>query len=151
MSDAAATTRPGRRAALAVIAAAPAAFLAACAGDNPAPGGVPIQPVHVIFFEDDSIAVGPTALNVIQDAAQVARRFPQAPIRVLGFIAPDPNDAPTVLQARRLSRTRADRVVAELVNLGIPQDRIQVLGRGQASFADIPLEARRVEIHIGSN
>jgi outer membrane protein OmpA-like peptidoglycan-associated protein len=46
---------------------------------------------------------------------------------------------------------RADRVVAELVNLGVPQDRIQVLGRGQAPFVDVPLEARRVEIHIGPN
>ena len=54
-------------------------------------------------------------------------------------------------QARRLSRMRADRVVAELVNLGVPQDRIQVLGRGTAPFVDVPLEARRVEIHIGPN
>jgi outer membrane protein OmpA-like peptidoglycan-associated protein len=107
--------------------------------------------VRVIFFEDDSLALGPGAMDVVQDAAQTARRFPQAPIRVLGFIAPDPQDAPTTLQARRLSRMRADRVVAELVNLGIPQDRIQVLGRGQAPFADVPLEARRVEIHIGPN
>jgi outer membrane protein OmpA-like peptidoglycan-associated protein len=151
MSDAAAAPRAGRRAALAAIAAAPAAFLAACASDTPAPGGVPLQRVHVIFFEDDSVTVSPSAMGVVQNAAQIARRFPQAPIRVLGFIAPDPNDAPSTLQARRLSRQRADRVMAELVNLGIPQDRIQVLGRGQAAFADIPLEARRVEIHIGSN
>jgi outer membrane protein OmpA-like peptidoglycan-associated protein len=90
-------------------------------------------------------------MNVIQDAANVARRYPQAPVRVLGFIAPDPNDAPSTMQARLLSRRRADRVVTELVNLGIPQERIQVLGRGQCAVADIPLEARRVEIHIGSN
>jgi outer membrane protein OmpA-like peptidoglycan-associated protein len=151
MSDAAAAPRAGRRAALAAFAAVPAAFLAACAGGAPAPGGVPLQPVRVVFFEEDSVVVGAAAMGVVQDAAQVARRFPQAPIRVLGFIAPDPQDAPTTLQARRLSRMRADRVMAELINLGIPQDRIQVLGRGQATFADIPLEARRVEIHIGSN
>jgi len=41
--------------------------------------------------------------------------------------------------------------VAELVHLGVPQDRIQVLGRGTAPFVDVPLESRRVEIHIGPN
>jgi outer membrane protein OmpA-like peptidoglycan-associated protein len=150
MSNAAGPSFARRRAVLAALAALPAGLLAACAG-TPAPGGIPPQPVRVVFFEDDSMTVGPTALNVIQDAANAARRFPTAPVRVLGFIAPDPNDAPTTLQARRISRQRADRVVAELVNLGVPQERIQVLGRGQASFADIPLEARRVEIHIGNN
>ncbi len=151
MPDAAAAPRGGRRAALATLAGLPMAVLAACAGGTSAPGGVPPQPVRVIFFEDDSLALGSAAMDVVQDAAQTARRFPQATIRVLGFIAPDPQDAPTTLQARRLSRMRADRVLAELVNLGVPQDRIQVLGRGQAPFVDVPLEARRVEIHIGPN
>jgi outer membrane protein OmpA-like peptidoglycan-associated protein len=150
MSNAAGSSFARRRAALIALAALPAALLAACAA-NPAPDGFPPQPVRVIFFEDDSMAIGPVAMNVIQDAANVARRYPQASVRVLGFIAPDPNDAPSTLQARLLSRQRADRVVTELVNLGIPQDRIQVLGRGQGAVADIPLEARRVEIHIGSN
>lgn len=150
MSNVAGSALARRRAALAALVALPGALLAACAG-TPAPGGIPQQPVRVIFFEDDSMAIGPVAMNVIQDAANVARRYPQAPVRVLGFIAPDPNDAPTTLQARRLSRQRADRVVAEMVNLGIPQDRIQVLGRGQGAVVDIPLEARRVEIHIGDN
>ena len=147
MSHAARPFPVRRRAALAAL---PAALLAACAGPPAAPGGVPRQPVRVIFFEDDSLEVTATALDVIQDAARTARQYPQAPVRVLGFIAPDADAAPTVIQARLLSRRRADRVVAELVNLGVPADRIQVLGRGQASFADIPLEARRVEIHIGS-
>jgi outer membrane protein OmpA-like peptidoglycan-associated protein len=151
MPDAAAAPRAGRRAALAALAGVPAAFLAACAGGTPAPGGVPPQMVRVIFFEDDSITVSPNAMNVVQDAAQAARRFPQAPVRVLGFIAPDQQAAPTTLQALRLSRQRADRVVAELVNLGVPAERIQVRGRGEAAVMDIPLEARRVEIHIGDN
>jgi outer membrane protein OmpA-like peptidoglycan-associated protein len=150
MSDAARPALAQRRAALVGLAALPGGLLAACAA-NPAPDGFPPQPVRVIFFEDDSMAIGSVAMNVIQDAATVARRYPQASVRVLGFIAPDPNDAPTTLQARLLSRRRADRVVAELVNLGVAQDRIQVLGRGRGAVVDIPLEARRVEIHIGSN
>ncbi|MCZ8147481.1 MAG: hypothetical protein O9325_06475, partial [Roseomonas sp.] len=104
MPDTAAAPRAGRRAALAAMAGVPITFLAACAGGTPAPGGVPPQPVRVIFFEDDSLALGPAAMDVVQDAAQVARRFPQAPIRVLGFPAPAPQDAPPTLQARRLSR-----------------------------------------------
>lgn len=140
-----------RRAVLAAIAAVSPALLAACAQTSPPEGNLAQQPVRVVFFEEDSLEISPTAANVIQDAAQVARRFPDAPVRVLGFIAPDPVNAPTVVQALRLSRVRADRVAAELVSLGVPRDRIQVRGRGTADVADARLEARRVEIHIGPN
>ena len=81
----------------------------------------------------------------------MARRFPNEPVRILGFIAPDPVNAPTVTQALRLSRARADRVAAELASLGVARDRIQVRGRGTGQVVDVPLEARRVEIHIGPN
>jgi outer membrane protein OmpA-like peptidoglycan-associated protein len=151
MSFAAASFPLRRRAALAGLATLPAMLLAGCAAERPAVGGRPSQPVRLVFFEDDSLTVPPAAMDVIQDAARAARANPQAPIRVLGFIAPDPQDAPTVLQARLLSRRRADRVVAELMNLDIPADRIQVLGRGQAPVAEAAVEARRVEIHIGAN
>jgi outer membrane protein OmpA-like peptidoglycan-associated protein len=150
MSFAAASFPLRRRAALAGLATLPAMLLAGCAAERPAAGGRPSQPVRLVFFEDDSLTVPPAAMDVIQDAARAARANPQAPIRVLGFIAPDPQDAPTVLQARLLSRRRADRVVAELMNLDIPADRIQVLGRGQAPVAEAAVEARRVEIHIGA-
>lgn len=151
MPHAAASFPIRRRAALAGLAALPAALLAGCAADRSASGGMPSQPVRLVFFEDDSLTVPPAAMDVIQDAARAARANPQAPIRVLGFIAPDPQDAPTVLQARLLSRQRADRVAAELRNLGVPADRIQVLGRGQAPVAEAAVEARRVEIHIGGS
>jgi outer membrane protein OmpA-like peptidoglycan-associated protein len=145
MPDAAAAPRAGRRAALAALAMLPAAALAACAGGSGA--DLAAQPVRVIFFEDDSIALGANAMNIIQDAANVARRYPGAPVRVLGFVAPDPTHAPIV----GLSRARAEHVANELTRLGVSRGRIQVLGRGQAAVADIPLEARRVEIHIGPN
>lgn len=139
-----------RRAALLGLALAPVALLGACANTPPAPGSLAPQPVRLIFFEDDSLEVTATAMDVIQAAARTVRNNPQAPIRVLGFIAPDPQDAPTVQQARLLSRQRADRVAAELVNLGVPASRIQVLGRGEAPVAEAAVEARRVEIHIGA-
>ncbi|WP_372619371.1 OmpA family protein [Falsiroseomonas sp.] len=134
-----------RRAALAGFAALPTALLAACAADSPPEGGLAAQPVHVVFFEDDSVAVRGAALAVIQDAAAIAQRYPAAPVRVLGFVAPDPVHAPL----GALSRARAEHVAAELERFGIPRPRIQVAGRGAAAFADIPLESRRVEIHIG--
>ncbi|WP_137176423.1 OmpA family protein [Roseomonas sp. AR75] len=140
-----------RRAALAAIAAVPPALLAACAPTSPPDGNLAQQPVRVVFFQEDSVDVTPTAMDVIQDAAQVAKRFPNAPVRVLGFIAPDPVNAPTVVQALRLSRVRADRVAAELVQLGVSRDRVQIRGRGTADVADAAVEARRVEIHIGPN
>jgi outer membrane protein OmpA-like peptidoglycan-associated protein len=140
-----------RRAALVATAVLSPSLLAACTQTSTPDGNLAQQPVRVVFFEEDSLEISPAAENVIQDAAQVARRFPNAPVRVLGFIAPDPANAPTVTQALRLSRTRADRVAAELAALGVQRDRIQVRGRGTAEVADVPLEARRVEIHIGPN
>ncbi len=141
-----------RRAVIAAIAALSPALLAACAQTASAPdGNLAQQPVRVVFFEEDSVEVGPSAISVIQDAALVARRFPDAPVRVLGFIAPDPVNAPTVVEALRLSRMRADRVATQLAAFGVPRDRIQVRGRGTAEVADVPLEARRVEIHVGPN
>jgi len=140
-----------RRASLAGLTALPVVLLGACAAERPAPAGPAPQPVRLVFFEDDSLIVPPAAMKVIQDAARTARANPQAPVRLLGFIAPDPEDAPTVQQARALSRQRAERVAAELVNLGVPAARIQVLGRGEAPVAEAAVEARRVEIHLGAN
>lgn len=151
MSHAAGLPSIRRRAALVVLALVPAALLGACASNPPAPDALASQPVRVIFFEDDSLTVPPAAMAVIQDAARTARANPQAPVRLLGFIAPDPQDAPTVQQARLLSRQRAERVAAELVALGVPSSRIQVLGRGEAPVVEAAVEARRVEIHIGGN
>ena len=133
-----------RRAALAIL---PTVLLAACAANDPFGAGLAQQPVRVVFFEDDSVALGAPALTVIQDAARVAAQYPAAPIRVLGFVAPDPTHAPIV----GLARARAEHVASELARFGVSRARIQVQGRGQAAVADIPLEARRVEIHIGPN
>jgi outer membrane protein OmpA-like peptidoglycan-associated protein len=134
-----------RRVALQGLAALPTALLAACAADDRMGAELARQPVHVVFFEDDSVALGATALDVVQDAAALARRYPDAPVRVLGFVAPDPQHGALVT----LSRARADQVAAELARSGLPRERIQVSGRGATAFADVPVESRRVEIHVG--
>lgn len=133
-----------RRAALAALSLA---ALAACAAEDPMGADLARQPVRVVFFEDDSVALGAAALAVVQDAAQVAARYPGAPIRVLGFVAPDPQHAPVV----GLSRARAEHVANEMARMGVARARIQVQGRGVAQFESAAIESRRVEIHIGSN
>jgi outer membrane protein OmpA-like peptidoglycan-associated protein len=130
----------------AVLAALPLGLLSSCAAQNGTSVELARQPVRVIFFQDDSIALGPDAVRVVQDAAAVAARYPSAPVRVLGYIAPDPDHAPTIA----LSRARAERVASELARLGVARERIQVQGRGTAPFADVPVESRRVEIHVGA-
>ena len=135
-----------RRAALAGIAALPTALLAACAANDPLGTQLVAQPVHVVFFEDDSVALGAPALGVVEQAANLARRYPAQPVRVLGYVAPEPGETPIMA----LARARAEHVASEMVRLGIPRARIQIAGRGAAAFAaDAPIEARRVEIHIG--
>lgn len=131
--------------AIAGLATLPLALLSGCAANDPRAAELAAQPVRVVFFEDDSIALRPEAVEVVRDAAQVALRYPGAPLRVLGFSAPDPEHAPIVA----LSRARAERVTEELVRLGVPRGRIEQRGRGAVPFDALPVQSRRVEIHIG--
>lgn len=127
----------------ALLAASPIALLAACAAPGPAPSP---PPLHVVFFEEDSLDLTGQALAIIQDAARQAAAMPNAMVRVLGFVAPD-GAAPAPLLL--LSRRRAERVAAELRAFGVPAGRILVQGRGAVDPIGAPVESRRVEIHIG--
>ena len=103
------------------------------------------QPVHVVFFEGDSVAIGDAALMVLRDAADVANRYPNQPVRVLGFA--DPEGAP--MANRALSGARAQAVAATLARFGVAEARIRTSARGGTAFADTPTESRRVEVRIG--
>ena len=131
-----------RRTVLAGVAYLPASLLAACTVGNQVE--VPLEPVRVIFFENESPEVSPEALAVIEDAADAARRYPSTPLRVLGYVAPDPQ-----AQLAGLSRMRAENVAMELSRFDIPRERIAVAGRGATAFEAAPVEARRVEIRLG--
>jgi outer membrane protein OmpA-like peptidoglycan-associated protein len=135
-----------RRAALVALTAVPAALLAGCVTPQQA-AELRELPVHVVFFTDDSVAVGPNAMGVIQDAANIAKQYPTAMVRVQGFVAPDPGQTPLV----SLSRARAEAVSNELQKLGVATTRIIVQGRGAATFSgpEAAIEARRVDIRIG--
>jgi outer membrane protein OmpA-like peptidoglycan-associated protein len=106
------------------------------------------QPVRVVFFTDDSVALTPAAQGVITEVAQQYARYTRTwkKIQLIGFVAPDPGQAPLV----SLSRARAEAVQNELVRQGVAAADISFEGRGAANFAspDAAVEARRVEIRF---
>lgn len=126
----------------ALLATLPIAALGACATATP-----PAQsPLRFVFFEDDSAALGEAARAVVTGAARDALANPSAPVRVLGYVAPEPGETPIVA----LSRARAEVVANELARAGVPRERIRVEGRGAAEPGDQQVARRRVEIRIGA-
>jgi outer membrane protein OmpA-like peptidoglycan-associated protein len=120
------------------------AGLAACVAP-PAPAGGP-QPV-VVFFTADSALLDAGARAVVARAAQTARANPSAPVRVLGFAAPDTG---TAAFNRTLAQARAQNVADGLLAAGVPRDRVRVESRGAVPFEMMPTESRRVDILIGT-
>lgn len=122
------------------------AGLAALAGCAPTPAPVePEQPVRVVFFTDESAQLDAPARAVVEDAAEVARRFPRAAVRVRAFAGADGDPR----YARSLSETRARSVQQALIGSGVPEGRILLRPRGAVPAIEMPLESRRVEIRIG--
>jgi outer membrane protein OmpA-like peptidoglycan-associated protein len=121
--------------------------LAACQRSSPGGGGQARQrPLPVVFFTDDSAAMGPEARAVIAGAAERARARPGVPVSVRGFTAPEGNPSPAF--SRALAEARAQNVADALVANGVPRDRIRVQPRGPVPFEMMPVESRRVEIHL---
>ncbi len=139
-----------RRSALAALAA-PLPLLAALAACQSRSGGearaARQRPLPVVFFTDDSAAMGPEARAVIAEAAERARARPGVPVAVRGFTAPEGNPSPAF--SRALAEARAQNVADALVAGGVPRDRIRVQPRGPVPFEMMPVESRRVEIHLG--
>jgi outer membrane protein OmpA-like peptidoglycan-associated protein len=135
-------TRAGTLVGLSILAAP---LLAGCNAADPLGADLIAQPVHIIFFEGDSVAIGESAMAVVRDAAAIARRYPTQPVRVLGFAGP----AGSVAYNRALSNARAQAIAEELREAGVAPARLMVSARGPVEFADIATESRRVEIRIG--
>ncbi len=128
-----------RRSLLTSIALLP--LLAACA----ATGDLANQPPRVIFFSEEGVSLDDAGKAVIQDAANLARANPTAPVRVLGFADPEGS----VAFNRALSRARAENVAEALREDGVAAGRLTVGARGPVPFEAISLESRRVEIRVG--
>jgi outer membrane protein OmpA-like peptidoglycan-associated protein len=104
------------------------------------------RPLPVVFFTDDSAAMGPEARAVVAGAAERARGRPGVPVAVRGFTAPDQAASPAF--SRALAEARAQNVADALVAGGVPRDRIRVQPRPPVPFEMMPVESRRVEIHV---
>lgn len=104
------------------------------------------QPAFVIFFQQWSAATDAPAQDVIMRAAEWAKSHPRDRIQVIGFADPTGSRQANIL----LSELRAQIVVDGLAKAGVAGRHIQHVGRGSVQFAATPLEARRVEIRIGS-
>lgn len=115
-------------------------LLSACMGDN-----LPEQPRRVVFFTDTSAQLDGAAQAVVADAAALANRNPNVPVRVTGFADPDGDRA----RNEMLSQTRAQNVAAALSASGVAPSRITVSGLGEVTIAGGPTGSRRVEIQVG--
>lgn len=131
------------------LAAASLSLLALAACQSRPGGGARARqrPLPVVFFTDDSAAMGPEARAVVAEAAERARARPGAPVAVRGFAAPDGVASPAFGLA--LAEARARNVTDALVAGGVARDRIRVQPRGPVPFEMMPVESRRVEIHVG--
>ena len=121
--------------------------LAACRSSSGGDARARQRALPVVFFTDESAAMGPEARAVIAEAAAGARARPGAPVAVRGFAASDSASSPAF--GRALAEARAQNVADALAADGVPRDRIRVQPRGPVPFEMMPVESRRVEIHIG--
>lgn len=121
--------------------------LAACGGRSGGDAQMRQRPLPVVFFTDDSAAMGPEARAVIAEAAESARARPGVPVAVRGFTAPDGVASPGF--SRALAEARARNVADALAAGGVQRDRIRLQPRGNVPFEMMPVESRRVEIHVG--
>ena len=127
-----------------LLSVPPMIGLAACqpsAGDGARARG----PMPVVFFTEESAAMGPEARAVVAQAAERARARPGLPVVVRGLAATDGSAG----FSRALSEARARNVADELVAAGVSRDRIRVQPRGPVPYEAMQLESRRVEIAIG--
>lgn len=130
-----------RRLFLASLAALP--VLAACS----AAPELRSPEARVVFFRSDNAELDNTAREVVADSAAVVRRYPGAPVRVLGYASAEPTSFAGGNLA--LSRARAESVAGALRSAGVTATRIDVVPVGAVGSGGTPAEGRRVEIQIG--
>lgn len=120
-------------------------LFAMLAGCTPAPSGPPHK--VVVFFQEWSAALDPSATAAISAAAQWAKDHPGLPLKITGFA--DPTGS---AQANDdMSLTRAQVVADQLVTDGVDRGRIVLSAHGITNFALTSQESRRVEIAIGGD
>lgn len=126
---------------LASLAALP--MLAACASPK-----MDAPQARVVFFQRDDAMLDDAAKGLIAEAADIANRYPETKVTVLGFANPEPTPVPG--GNRELSQLRAQAVAAQLRADKVDGSRITVLPLGAIPYEATPVESRRVEIKIGN-
>ena len=135
---------------LAVVAFA---FLVGACADEPPPAAAPPPPPvrnFLVFFDFDKSTLTPRAIDIVREAARVAKSGQNAKVTCTGH-------TDTVGPARyniALSLRRASTVKDALVREGVPAATIAVVGRGEESLLVPTKEGvrepqnRRVEIVV---
>ncbi len=102
-------------------------------------------PKTVVFFSEWSAALDDAAMSAVASAADQAKAQPKAPVTVAGFASTIGSKEANDL----LAKLRAQVVIDQLVQDGVPASRIHRVGHGATAYNFTPLESRRIEITIG--
>ena len=103
------------------------------------------RPMLTVYFDSGSTEVAPDFANVAAEVAAFLEANPDASAQISGFNDPTGN---AELNAE-LSKNRAENVQAQLVALGIAEDRTELVRPDDTTSEELSnAEARRVEITI---
>jgi len=129
------------------------AFLVGACADEPPPAAPPPPPPvrnFLVFFDFDKSTLTPRAMDIVKEAARVAKAGQSAKVTCTGH-------TDTVGPARynmALSLRRANAVKDTLVREGVPAQAITVIGKGESQLL-VPTgdnvrepQNRRVEIVV---
>jgi outer membrane protein OmpA-like peptidoglycan-associated protein len=138
-----------------MLAVAAVAFLLAACEEPPPPPAPPSPPAprnFLVFFDFDKSTLTPRAMDIVKQAAEVAKSGQDAKVTCTGHT--DTTGSASYNLA--LSLRRANAVKTALVKAGVPADSIAVVGRGKLDLL-VPTkdqvrepQNRRVEIVIKS-
>jgi hypothetical protein len=109
------------------------------------PARAQLPPVAVVFFVEWSGALDDVAYDIIQTAADAAKKSPDAKLTVTGFADRKGSKQADIY----LSELRAQVVVDALVADGIPANRITMQAAGAMPVTGVI--GRRVEITLGAD
>ena len=126
-----------RRLAASLIVASVAA-LSACKSGTPPDNSYPV------FFNDFATTLTPTGVGVVNQAAAVAKKYPRALVKVVGYV----DQSGSAEQETALSKARADTVANLLIQAGIDPARITRTAGGVPPNSQPGVERRRAEIDI---